>query len=89
MFTQFPSPLTPSQDRLQRLFWISGPRKPPDWIGPAIMDFYWRLRWPAMGLENNALAASTSSVFAAEVDVGQSAHGTYSTGEMPLSGLPV
>jgi len=25
---------TPSQDRLQQLFWISGPKKPPDWIGP-------------------------------------------------------
>jgi len=78
-----------SQDRLQRLFWISGPRKPPDWIGPTILAFYWRLRWPAVGLENIALTASTSSVFPAEVDMGQSAHDTYPTGEMPLSPLPV
>jgi len=42
-----------------------------------------------VGLENIALTASTSSVFPAEVDVGQSAHDTYPTGEMPLSPLPV
>jgi len=81
--------LTPkfSQDSLQRLFRNSGPRKPSDWIGPTILAFYWRLRWPAVGLENIALTASTSSVFLAEVDVGQSAHDTYPTGEMPLSPL--
>jgi len=42
-----------------------------------------------VGLEIIALTASTSSVFPAEVDVGQSAHDTYPTGEMPLSPLPV
>jgi len=77
--------VSPSEDRLQQLFKISGPRKPPDWIGPTNLAFYWPLRWPAVGLEILALTASTSSVFSTEVDVGQSAHGTYSTGKMPLS----
>jgi len=35
------------------------------------------LPWPAVGLEKNALTASTSSVFPAEVDVSQSAHETF------------
>ena len=53
------------------------------------LTFYWRLRWPAVGLESIKLTTSTSSVFPAEVDVGQSVRDTYSTGEMPMSPLPV
>jgi len=83
------TPPTPSQDRLQRLFWISGPRKPPDWIGPTILAFYWRLRWPAGGVGKYSTYCLHVLSFPAEVDVGPSAHDTYPTGEMPLSPLPV
>jgi len=62
-----------SQDRLQRLFWISGPRLSPHWLDSTMIAFYRPSQKLSAELLQHTLQASTLTTFQSEQPVDQSA----------------